>query len=138
MTKQHEKMQKDVLDVYYGEKPMTEEIKEHIDTCSECARYWSELDLLKKNMPKFDMDIEVDERIIGRAFSEAIMAEERSKNVRDLAVFIIIAGLILGMVGMLIYLGYGKSIIAVQIILVFFTPLLIPFMIRQRLVKEEN
>ncbi len=137
MSFSHEKIQEELLDVYYGEKPMTEEIKIHIGNCSECAAYWNKLELLKKELPAFDVDIEIDERIIGGAFREADVLVERSKNIRDLVVFAIIAIVMLGIVGLLIYMGYAKSIIVVQIILMICVPLSVPFMIRQRLMKEE-
>ena len=137
MSLNHEKIQEELLDVYYGEKHMTEEIKIHLDTCSECAAYWKELDLLKNKMPTFDREIEIDERIIGGAFRKSSILIERNKNLRDLVVFAIIATLILGILGLLIYMGYGKSIIMAQITLMVFVPLLVPFIIRQRLMKEE-
>lgn len=137
MSENHEELQKELLDVHYGERPMTEKLKTHLATCSECAEFWSELNILNKNMPTFDMDIEIDERIIGGAFREARISMERSKNVRDLVAFVIVASLILGLVGLLVYMGYGKSIIVVQLFLMICVPLLVPFMIRHRLMKEE-
>ncbi len=137
MSLNHEKIQEDLLDVYYGEKPMTKEIEIHLDTCSECAAYWKELDLLKSKILTFDREIEIDERIIGGAFRKSSILIERNKNLRDLVVFAIISSLILGVLGLLIYMGYGKIIIMAQIILMVCVPLLVPFMIRQRLMKEE-
>jgi len=136
MSLAHEKIQKELLDVYYGEKPMTEEIRTHLDTCSECAAFLKELEILK-NTTNNDMDIEIDERIIAGAFSKASSSMIRRKNLRDFVIFAFGAGLMLGMVGLLIYLGYGKSIIVIQIMLMICVPLLVPFMIRQRLMKEE-
>ena len=137
MSFNHEKIQEELVDVYYGEKPMTEEIKNHIGNCSECAAYWNKLELLKKKLATFDADVEIDERIIGGAFREAGVLLERRKNIRDMVAFAIIAILLLGMVGLLIYMGYAMSIIVMQIILMICVPLLVPFMIRQRLMKEE-
>lgn len=137
MSENHEEIQKELLDVHYGERPMTEKLKTHLDTCTECAAFWNELNILKKKMPTFDMDIEIDERIIGGAFREARISMERSKNVRDLVVFVIVACLMFGVVGLLVYMGYGKSIIVAQLFLMISVPLLVPFMIRHRLMKEE-
>lgn len=137
MSFNHEKIQEELVDVYYGEKPMRDEIKNHIDGCSECAAYWNKLQLIKKELPASDTDIEIDERVIDRAFREADVLMERRKNMRDLVVFAVIASLLAGIVGWLIYMGYAKSIIQVQIILMFCVPLSVPFLIRQRLMKEE-
>ena len=138
MSLNHEKIQEELLDVYYGEKHMTEEIKIHLDTCSECTAYWKELELLKNKMSTFDREVEIDERIIGSALRKSSIIIERNKNLRDLLVFAIISSLILGLLGLLIYMGYAKNIIMAQLILMVCVPLLVPFMIRQRLVKEER
>ena len=137
MSLNHEKIQEELLDIYYGEKHMTEEIRIHLDTCSECAAYWKELDVLKNRMSAFDREVEIDERIIGRAFSKTNLIVERKKNLRDLIVFAAISSLILALLGLFIYWGYGKSIIMAQIVLMVCVPLLIPFMIKQRLMEEE-
>ena len=137
MSENHEKIQKELMDIYYGEKTMTEEIKAHIDTCSECAEFSNDLDLLSKKMEAFDIDTEMDERIIGGAFRKANLLMERRKNARDFALFALLSCLMLGIVGFLIYLGYAKSVIILQIILMICMPLSIPFIIRQRLMKEE-
>ena len=138
MSRKHEKIKRDILDAYYGEGPMTEEIKRHLNTCSECTAYWNELVQLRKNINAFDTDIEIDERIIGKAFRDSNIIIERNKNLRDLLVFAVISSLILSVLGLLIYMGYGKSIIIAQIILMLCVPLLIPFMVRQRLMEEER
>ncbi|AEV68483.1 hypothetical protein [Acetivibrio clariflavus] len=138
MSLEHKKIQKDLLDVYYGEKSMTEEIRRHLNTCSECTEYWNELELIKKNMTLFDTDIEIDERIIGRAFRKSSIIMERRKNIKDLLVFAVISSLILSVLGLIIYMGYGKRIIMAQIIIMVCVPLLVPFMIRQRLMEEEQ
>lgn len=137
MSLNHQKIQEELLDIYYGEKHMTEEIRIHLDTCSECATYWKELDVLKNRMSAYDREVEIDERIIGRAFSKSNIIVERKKNLKDLLVFAIISSLLLALLGLFIYMGYGKSVIIVQIILMVCVPLLIPFMIRQRLMEEE-
>lgn len=138
MSLEHKKIQKDLLDVYYGEKSMTEEIRRHLNTCSECTEYWNELELIKKNMTLFDTDIEIDERIIGRAFRKSSIIMERRKNIKDLLVFAVISSLILSVLGLIIYMGYGKRIIMAQIIIMVCVTLLVPFMIRQRLMEEEQ
>ncbi len=79
-----EKIQEELLDIYYGEKHMTEEIRIPLDTFSKCAAYWKELDVLKNRMSAFDRKVEIDERIIGRAFSKSNIIVERKKNLRDL------------------------------------------------------
>ncbi len=137
MSINHEKIQEELLDVCYGEKHMTEDIKSHLDTCRECAEYWKDLGLLKNKMSALDREIEIDERIIGGAFRKSSILIERNKNLRDLVVYVIISSMILGVLGLLVYMGYGKSIIRAQIILMVCVPLLVPFIIRQRLVKEE-
>lgn len=138
MSGKHEKQKKDIMDVYYGEKPLTEDIKKHLNTCSECAAFWNELDQMKKNINAFDTEIEIDERIIGGAFRKSSIIIERNKNLKDLLVFVATSMMILSVLGLLIYMGYGKSIIIAQIILMFCVPLLIPFIVRQRLMEEER
>ncbi|TYQ15809.1 UNVERIFIED_CONTAM: hypothetical protein Cloal_2299 [Acetivibrio alkalicellulosi] len=138
MSYNHEKIQEKLMDVFYKEGELTKELKSHIDDCSECNSFWRDLNTIEENIPSFDLNIEVDERVIGGAFRKVGILKEKRKNIKDLALFATIASIILGCVGLLANMGYGKSIILVQIFLVIFAPLSIPFMIRQRLVKEES
>lgn len=139
MSFKHEKMQKVLLDVCYGEMPMTEEISKHLDYCSECKAYWNELMLVRESMSGFnDNEIEIDSSIINSAFLKSSIEIKRRKNLKDLIIFSVISVLLLGMLGLLVYVGYGRSIIVAQIILMFFVPLSVPIMIRQRIMKEES
>lgn len=135
MSDQHDKIQEELIDIWYGEKQMTEEIKTHLESCSNCAMFWSELDVVKSNLIS-DEDIEVDERIIGRAFSEAAKEQQRNVNITSLISFIMVAGAILAVIGLLVYAGYGLGVMVIQGMFMFGVPFMIPIILRQRLAKE--
>lgn len=75
MDVSHEKAQKQIMDFFYGEKELNEELKNHIENCEECSALWESMNLAK-NLTKDELtlkegDIQVDERIIAAAFREA-------------------------------------------------------------------
>ena len=140
MFSEHEKMQKRILDAFYGEKELTEELKNHIGNCKDCSAFWESMIFLKKRaedeLSTKGEDIEAYERIIAEAFREAEKIKEKNKNLRDYIVFILVSVIFLSSVGMFAYMGYGKVILTVQIFIIMFVPILVPFFIKHRLSKE--
>ncbi|AUG57905.1 MAG TPA: hypothetical protein DCE02_04360 [Ruminiclostridium sp.] len=140
MFNKHEKMQKRILDAFYGEKELTEELKNHIGNCKDCSAFWESMNLLKEHAEDEPSikgeDIEAYERIIAEAFREAEKIKEKNKNIRDYIVFILVSVIFLSSAGMFAYMGYGKVILTVQIFIIMFVPILVPFFIKHRLSKE--
>ena len=81
-------------------------------------------------------DIQVDERIIASAFREAEKIKEKNKNIKDYIVFALISVILLSSAGISAYMGYGRIILTIQIFIIIFVPILIPFFIMHRLSKE--
>ena len=81
-------------------------------------------------------DIQVDERIIAAAFREAEKIKEKNKNIKDYIVFALISVILLSSAGISAYMGYGRIILTIQIFIIIFVPILIPFFIMHRLSKE--
>lgn len=133
---EHELIEVDLMDAYYGEKELSEDLKKHINTCPKCAAFWEKLSVLGDNLSIPDTEIEVDERIIRRAFSEAGKIRAKKREIRDFAVFLLTAAAFLGIVGWLAYIGYGMQIIAVQFLFIIVAPISIPVLIWRRLAKE--
>ncbi len=76
------------------------------------------------------------ERIIAEAFREAEKIKEKNKNIKDYIVFALISVILLSSAGIFAYMGYGRIILTIQIFIIIFVPILIPFFIMHRLSKE--
>ncbi len=135
-TQRHELIEVDLLDAYYGEKELTPELKKHLDECNQCTTFWEQLPMLTDKLSAMDVDVEVDERVIRRAFTEAKKIKAIRKERYEFYAFLFIAITILGVAGGLAYNGYAMQIIAVQLLFIVAAPLSIPILIWQRLAKE--
>ena len=135
-TQRHEWIEVDLLDAYYGEKELTPELKKHLDECKQCTTFWEQLHTLTDKLSVMTVDVEVDERVIRRAFTEANKIKAMKKERYQFYVFLLIAITILGMAGGLAYNGYVMQIIAVQLLFIVAAPLSIPILIWRRLAKE--
>ena len=135
-TQRHELIEVDLLDAYYGDKELTPELKKHLDECNQCTIFWEQLPRLTDKLSVMDVDVEVDERVIRRAFTEAKKIKAMKKERYDFYTFLFIAITILGIAGGLAYNGYAMQIIAVQLLFIVAAPLSVPLLIWQRLAKE--
>lgn len=135
-TQRHELIEVDLLDAYYGEKELTSELKTHLDECKQCTTFWEQLPTLTDKLSVMTVDVEVDERVIRRAFTEANKIKAMNKERHEVYAFLFIAITILGIAGGLAYNGYAMQIIAVQLLFIVAAPLSIPILIWQRLAKE--
>lgn len=136
MKDKHEMIEIDLMDAYYGEKELSDDLKKHLDDCPQCSAFWKDLNALGAKLSEIDTEIEVDERIIKRAFSQADKIKSKHVEQRDFALFLCMAVTFLLTGVWLAYNGYAVQIMAVQLFCMAAVPLSIPFLIWRRLVKE--
>jgi hypothetical protein len=133
LHERHELIEVDLLDAYYGEKELSAELKTHLDECSRCRIFWEQLPALTDKLAVMNVEVEVDERVIHRAFREANSIKALKKERYEFYAFLLIAMTILGMAGWLAGNGYAMQIIAVQLLFLAAAPLGIPVLIWRRL-----
>ena len=121
----------------YGER-----LNEELKIILKIVKMFCPLESMNLQKPKKDEltlkegDIQVDERIIAAAFREAEKIKEKNKNIKDYIVFALISVILLSSAGISAYMGYGRIILTIQIFIIIFVPILIPFFIMHRLSKE--
>jgi len=134
--KNHKKVQKQLIDVYYGEKELSDELKAHISSCPECAKYWSELKTLGCKLDVLETKVEMDMSVIERAFEMADKTKRRKER-KEFVSFLCIAAILLTLASWIALSGYGVQVILVQfIILMFVAPISVLFMLSRRIKKE--
>lgn len=133
--KGHKKIQKQLMDVYYLEKELSSELRTHLNTCPKCARYWEELKTLDNKLDVLETKLEIDTSVIRRAFEEADKAKIRKER-QDFIAFLCIAASLLTLVSWIAFTGYGAQIILIQVVLMFITPISVPFVLSKRIEKE--
>lgn len=136
MKDKHEMIEIDLMDAFYGEKELSDDLMKHLDDCPECSAFWKDLNTLGGKLSAIDTEIEVDERIIKRAFSEADKIKYRQTEQRDFVIFLCMAVALLLVAVWLAYNGYAVQIMAVQLFCMAAVPLCIPILIWRRMVKE--
>ena len=131
----HKKIQKKLIDVYYGEKELSDELKAHINTCSECAKHWNELKMLSTKLDILESKVEIDGSVIERAFEEAEKLKRR-KKIKEFFAFLCIAAILLALESWIALSGYEVQIIFIQFILMLVILISVPFMLSKRIKKE--
>lgn len=125
-----------LIDVYYSENVLDETLKHHLNSCSECSKFYEELDDTKDTLSILEKDIDIDYSLIGEAFEKAEDIQCKRKSIFELILFIVIATSILGTIGYAASIGYGMLILRLQIVFFFGGPLMVPIMIKRKLLKE--
>lgn len=133
--KKHKKIQKQLMDVYYREEELSNELKTHLSNCLECARYLKDLETLNSKLEVLESKLEIDTSVIKRAFEEADRAK-RIKERKDFVAFLCIAVSLLTLASWIAFKGYGAQIILTQLMLMFAAPISVPFMLLKRIEKE--
>lgn len=138
MSEVHKRCQEELIDVYYGEKEMTSDIKEHLKSCGECSKFWEDIGSIKNAFSSFDLEDEVDERAIRNAFLEAGRRTRNEVNYMEFTLFLFVAAIIIATAGWFAYTGFINIIIGIQFVFMVFAPFSLPFLIKKRILKEEN
>lgn len=131
-----EKQQK-LTDVFYGEEPMTEALRQHLETCPSCEVHWEGMQrmqsALEKELEQFTLDVQVDEGLIREAFKRADGLMEKRRNQRQFTWFVIVAVSILGIMASLVATGNVTVLLYEQAFVTALTLIGMPFVIRKRL-----
>lgn len=138
MLKNHKKIQEEMIDIFYEEKEWSEELKNHLDTCQECAVFWQELHVLQDKLSFLDLpqEMEIDDRLISSAFKKADLFKKSRANLKESMLFLGTAILLLGVESWFIYLGNSMLILKGQLLMTVLAPFALPVLLKFRLAKE--
>lgn len=136
MKKDCEKYQSKLIDIFYNEEIMNDELQNHRESCYECKEFWDGLHQMNLAINKGSYDPPIEYGEISQAFQLVENIKEKRRNLLDLALFIIISGLILGLVAFVAVNGYVIQIIYFQLIMYMIIPLTLPVIIKIRSFKE--
>ena len=135
MTPSCEKIRKELTDVHYGEKPMTEALKRHLEQCPDCADHWAALSAMDAFMA-----FPETEDLFGELVLEKLLDQSKeplqTHRPMDLFLFLLSALVFLGTALLLAFTGKGRAVVSVYAGLFLLSPFLLPFMIRHQLAKE--
>ncbi len=137
MSKNCERYQSRLIDIFYEEESMNDEIQSHIESCSHCKKFWDELHEMKIVVDKSIVEPPIDYENISQAFEKVEEIRGRRINLFDLVLFIIISGLLLGTIAFIGLKGYLIEIIYFQIAMYIIIPLTLPVIIKIRSLKED-
>ncbi len=137
MSKDCESCQKKLVDIFYNEENMNNEVKNHIKTCHSCKEFFGRLYQMKDIMDKAKIEPSIEYAEILQSFKEVEIIKEKRRNLFDLILFIIISGVLLGLVALLIVEKYLVEIIYFQLVMYIIIPLSLPVIIKIRSLKEE-
>ncbi|WP_069649884.1 hypothetical protein [Caloranaerobacter ferrireducens] len=129
------KYQQDLVDIFYKEKELYDELRLHLNNCEKCSKYWEELEHIKLGLKDIDI-IPVDYMQISKAFEQADNIKERRKNIKSLIVFIIFSSIIMSIITLFAIKGYLSEILYFQMTTYMIIPLLLPIIIRKRYIRE--
>lgn len=162
MYDNHRKIQTKLTDIYYEKKELPRSLSDHMEHCEQCTAFWNNIHIVSKELNAIDVqhtqdvddtqsvrltsyaqrtqdaEVEVDYRVIYRAFSKAERIKEERKNLMDFLVFLGAALFLIGIAGWFVFSGYSSFIIKIQLVLMIISPISLPFLIKGRLVKEGN
>ncbi|MBM7614290.1 anti-sigma factor [Alkaliphilus hydrothermalis] len=124
-----------LMDIYYGEAEMSIEVEEHLKNCEGCMQFCCELQEMGETLSQ-PQDIPIDYGIIRNVMETAEGVEAKKSNIRELALFILLACGLLGGIAGLVMLGYAKPILYLQGILHMGLPLTLPLILWRRKRKE--
>lgn len=137
MSKNCDSYQSRLIDIFYNEEIMNEEIKNHIESCNHCKEFWDELHDMKLEIDKTIVEPPIEYANITQAFEKVEEIKRGRKNLFDLVLFIIISGLLLGTVAFIVLKGYLIEFMYFQIAMYIIIPLSLPVIIKIRSIKED-
>ena len=137
MNKDCESCQKKLVDIFYNEENMNNELKNHIQTCRSCKEFLGGLYQMKGIMDKAKVESSIEYDKIFQSFKEVENIKEKRRNLFDLVLFIFVSGVLLGLVALLAAKKYLVEIIYFQLAMYIIIPLSLPVIIKIRDLKEE-
>lgn len=137
MSRSCSEFQEQLIDIFYDEMDLNHELKLHIDNCNECRQYFEELQGMKSELEKVDINSPIEYMKITEAFEKSEEILERRNNIKSFILFIVISSLILATLAIFAIKGYTLQILYSQVAFYFIMPILLPIIIKVRSVKEE-
>jgi predicted anti-sigma-YlaC factor YlaD len=138
MKKGCKSIQEDLIDIFYDEKKMDNEIEMHLASCGECKAHWDSLHSLKADLFIPDTSAAVDIEGIAQAFQIAGELQKTHKARIDYIVFFLAVLSIMSVVVGIAAMGYGIAVIICQVSAALLTPIILPLLYLRRLGREES
>jgi predicted anti-sigma-YlaC factor YlaD len=126
-----------LIDIYYGELEISTGIKAHLENCSNCREFLSEMEELKVDLNHLEMDLSVDDSLIRNAFAFADEKAAKKRKTVDLSIFLSIAFVIMAFIFIFALKGYGKYLLYGQGLIFFLAPFSLLAFVRGRRLKED-
>ncbi len=131
------KIQGILIDVFYGESRMDEEIEAHLKECIECKAFYESLHGLKNEISILDTVKEVDEQVLRQAFQIAENRQKKRKERIEFFMFFLAAVSIMSVVVAIAAMGAGIEIMIGMLSFAGLTSLMIPLFFIRSMVREE-
>ncbi|KNY28774.1 hypothetical protein [Pseudobacteroides cellulosolvens] len=125
-----------LIDIYYGEAEINDEIKAHIESCNNCREFLNEMEGLGDQLALLDMDIPIDDSLIRNAFNSVDEKTAKKRKIIDFLLFLVMSIGIFSAIFVLAYKGYGKYLLYGQIGIFFLAPFSLIAFFRGRRLKE--
>jgi len=135
-----EEMQSKLIDYFYEEKKMDDELSVHLEQCADCQSFLGNLQYTKENLDSMNFDdslLKLDFESLDRLVDQTINRESRKHTIIDTSIFALIGILILSAFGYMVFGGFITTFLIVQITLVVLLPLSIPLGILSKLRHRE-
>ncbi|HEY9062924.1 MAG TPA: hypothetical protein VIO64_20870 [Pseudobacteroides sp.] len=126
-----------LIDIYYGESDISNEIKAHLENCSNCREFLSELEELGSGLDHLEMDFSVDNSLINNAFATVDDNTAKKRNIIDLIIFLSISVGIMAVISVLVYKGYGKYLFYGYGVVFLLAPFSLLAFVRESRLKED-
>lgn len=118
--------QEAIMDNFDQEFLLSEDVVEHMETCSSCLAFYEDLKALNEKMTMPSAPIEIDQDLIRRAVSEGTKIRDRREALKGNMAFIMTALILFTIAALVVGLGYGMALVALQILIVFVSPIIVP------------
>lgn len=138
MINECKKIREILIDVFYGESRMDEEMEMHLKECVECRAFYESLHGLKDKISILDTAAMVDEQVIRQAFRIVDHRQKKRKERMEFAIFLLAAAAVLSIIVVSGALGYGMEIMACMLALTVLTSLIIPLVFIRSMLKGDT
>ncbi|GEM_PF-3555131 len=135
MKKSCETLQETLLDVHYGEAPMTKELKDHIKICRDCALFWEELGEISALMDFPETADPLSPLVISKILRENTSSMQKNRPMRDLVFFMTGSAAFLGSVLYLSLSGHGEILMKTYLFIFLISPITLPFIAKQQITR---
>ncbi|HKL10450.1 MAG TPA: hypothetical protein VJ990_03365 [Clostridia bacterium] len=135
MNKSCEMYQMELMDVHYGESKMTGELRNHLDICEDCSRYWAGLGELETSMAFPELEDPFKEIVLDKLMAERDNKTSLRRNAREFAAFLLLAALFLGTCLALVFSGHAIALSKIYLSIFMVSPLMLPFLIKRQTTK---